>query len=306
MSHQIKKGTPMEKRPADVQRAASIWKSSYASLIVLLSLSFVSGCGGGGGADTTDQGGGDSAGNGGGGGAIPIATNTLRTYRLGDYLEYTVESSGVISDSFGSDSFTFIGEYRETVGTSPIQLPEPGAPHLLASNFSGEGVQRWSDGETERFSDTSQEYFYQDSLGSLYIVLDDEGFEYNYPKGSLELQSPLGLGVSWSNSYQIRNRSISATAFIAVEETCAILSLDETPTPIGTFETLRIQCSYAETPSDFFLYGCPFTEESTSWVHPAVGLVKQTYTQMDLPGCFGGGAFETEGTILLKGTNILP
>lgn len=319
----------MEKKATEVQCAPSIWRLSYAFLIMLPLLVLIAGCGGGdgGGGDTTEQGGGDNASNGGaaggdegdtseqdggenggnggaGGQSIPITTNTLRTYRVGDYLEYSVESSGVITDSFGSDSFTFTGEYRETVSTSPVQLPEPGSPQLFASNFAGEGMQRWSDGETDRFIDTSQEYFYQNSLGSLYIVLDDEGFQYNYPTGSLELQSPLGLGVSWANSYKIKNPSISVTGFIAVEETCAISSRDQTPTPIGTFETLRIQCNYAETPSDFFLYGCPFTEESTSWVHPSVGLIKQTYTQKDLPGCFGGGAFETEGTILLKGTNI--
>jgi len=235
---------------------------------------------------------------------IPITTNTLRTYRVGDYLEYSVQASGVFTDSFGSDRFFFNGTYRETVSTSPVQLLETGAPPLLAINFVGEWVARWPDGGTERFSDTSQVYFYQDSLGSLYIVLDDEGFQYDYPTGSLEVQSPLGVGVSWANSYQIKNPSISATEFIAVEETCAVSSRDQTPTSIGTFETFRIQCTYAETPSDFSLYGCPFTEETTSWVHPSVGLIKQTSTQTELPGCSGGGTLRTEGTVLLTGTNI--
>jgi hypothetical protein len=281
-----------------------IWSVAGLGLLFILT-----GCGGGGGGDGGDGGsGGGDGGGGGSGGAggqsIPITTNTLRTYRVGDYLEYSVQGAGVLTDPFGSVSFTSTGEYRQTVSTSPVQLPETGAPSLLAINFVGETVQRWSNGETERFIDTSQEYFYQDSLGSLYIVLDDEGFQYNYPKGSLEVQSPLGVGVSWANSYQMRNPSISATAFIAVEETCSVSGRDQTPTPIGTFETFRVQCTYTETPSDLFLYGCPFTEESTSWVHPSVGLVKQTYMQTDFPGCFGGGAFRTEGTILLKGTNI--
>jgi len=292
--------------PTKTKRMAFVRKLARTFLVAMLPLGLISGCGGGGGGGGSVEDEGDgNAGNGGAGGqSIPITTSTLRAYRVGDYLEYSVQSSGVITDSFGSDSFTFTGVYRETVSTSLVQLPEAGSPQLLASNFVGEGVQQWSDGETEGFNETSQEYFYQDSLGSLYIVLDDEGFQYNYPTGSLELQSPLGVGVSWANSYQIRNPSISTTAFIAVEETCAISGREQTPTPIGTFETFRIQCSYAETPSDFFLYGCPFTEESTSWVHPSVGLIKQTYTQTDLPGCFGGGAFQTEGTILLKGTNI--
>lgn len=250
---------------------------------------------------------GSGAGTGGGdagGQLIPISTNTLRTYQVGDYLEYSVQGSGVFTDSFASDRFFVNGTVRETISISPVQLPEPGAPALLASNLVGDGVLRWSDGVTEPFTDTSQTYFYQDSLGSLHVVLDDEGFQYNYPTGSLELQSPLGVGVSWANAYEIRDPSMSATAFIAVEEACAVQGRDQIPTPIGTFETFRIQCTYAATPSDFYLYGCPFTEESTSWVHPSVGLIKETSTQTDFPGCFGGGAFRTEATILLKDTNI--
>ena len=294
---------------------------SIAISVVLLLLT---GCGGGGSSDSRVDGDRSGAGdlptdsvndindegtpNGSAGSYYRIQTNSLRQYQIGDYAEYALTGSGTIRGAFGSDRFTFSGILSESIGPSAVQLPGLGSPRLLASTFMFSGVRVWASGQSEVQEGFGQEYFYQNGTGSIFLVLDDDGNQYNYPQGALEVQSPIGVGASWLNDYRIVNPSISNSAYIQVREACAVTRRENVITPIGTFETYRVDCDWVEIPSDPWLYGCPTQGTETAWIYPAIGTIAGQHTQSDLPGsgCPETETFNTEGKTMIKTTNVTP
>jgi len=293
--------------------------------IALLSLLFISGCGGGGGGGGSGSG---LEGDGGGAGGLPtdrpngsgndgsttgppaqtyypITTNNLRTWRVGDTWEYSVEGSVTINDHFGAYSYTVTGIERYAVRPSPVQLPGTSAPRLLALSLTYSGIAERPNGERWAEEFGGEEYFYQDASGSIYFFLDDDGWRYNYPEGALDIKSPLGVGLSWVSEYRLENPSLSS-AYSQERETCSVMRREDVTTPVGTFETFRVECEYTSIPSDVWEFGCPYQGTRTLFINPGWGVVMEKFTQTDLPSpeC-PGATFSTQSVSTIRVASIL-
>ena len=307
---------------SDIKHSNHIVRASPWVILTALTTLALFGCGGGGsGSGLEGDGGGagglptdrpDGTANDGSTGGppaqtyYPITTNNLRTWRVGETWGYSVEGSVDINDHFGAYSYTVTGIERYAVQPSPVQLPGPNAPRLLALSVTYSGIAERPNGErwVEEFG--GDEYFYQDASGSIYFVLDDDGWRYNYPEGALDIKSPLGVGLSWLSDYRVVDPSARASAYIQERETCSVMRREDVTTPVGTFETFRVECVWTSIPSDVWEFGCPQQGTRTLFINPGWGVAMEKFTQTDLPSpeC-PGAVFSTQSVSTIRAASIL-
>ena len=286
------------------------WLFSVAAIFVAMLLF---GCGGGSSGGTgSGSGVGNGSGNGSGSGsgsgadspspaappqtpAYRLSSGDLRAFSVGDSLSYATTVTGAFYD--GSSRFETTGQTTVTFAQSSFTIE--GVPPLLAraSRYSDENV-------TSVFTD----WVHQDPNGTMSIHYDSDQFFYNYPRGSTEVRSPIGVGSSWANAY-LRQDVTQTDVFgnylaLAVNESFTVIGTDTVTTSIGRFETFEVVYSRSirnDSTSGTFLSLRPVDESGTMWIHPAVGIVKWEATEIE--NTFGGD-FTTVGSFVLESTNI--
>ena len=235
----------------------------------------------------------------------PITTNNFRTWTIGETWEYSVEGSVTINDPSNSYSYTVTGIERYLVGPSPVQLPGSGAPRLLALSLAYSGIAERPNGErwVEEFD--GEDYFYQDASGSIFTVLDEDGWQYDYPQGALDIRSPLGAGLSWVSEYRVVVPSTNASEYIQERETCSVMSRENVTTPVGAFETFRVECDWTSIPSDVWELGCPQEGTRTFFINPGWGVVMEKFTQTDFPSVeCPWSVFSTQSISTIRGASV--
>jgi len=204
---------------------------------------------------------------GGGGGSGQTYSNpgtVLRTIQIGDQLRYALK----VTDEDGTER----GEFEQTYVTGPNYT----TPNRQLQTIREQGVQT-VDGAV--VSTTTADY-YQDMTNSIFLIADDaavmDGPNFDAGSYPLEIQSPIGVGSSWSY-----DKAFVATGDRSERRTlnASVTGIETVSTPFGRFNAYRVVVASTCTSSSI-LAGCDVrSSQGVFWLYPPLGIVKASYTQ---------------------------
>lgn len=226
---------------------------------------------------------------------IPIASNTLRPFFIGDFFEYTFTEEAVEAAT-GVRSL-WAGTRRHAIG----ELNDPRFGHVLTENVSDDRAVVEGSGAGNSSLTTIQTRAIRLPDGRLQVVglrLGESGNEIVYvvsPEGGIppDPDTALDVGDSYSaDTIWSDGSTVSVTTVVSAIETVTV--------PAGTFQCFRVELNRAATD--------PNTQATTNsvasqWVSPALGvpvkIVTTTTTRLST-----GGTGTLRNTAELGRTNI--
>jgi hypothetical protein len=221
----------------------------------------LTGCGGGSSGGDSGNGGDSGTGNGGTtpSGVIPANGTILRTIMAGDQITYNLTVTAKEYDWDGTvlaeDTFDTTADFSYFTSNMPL-LDD--TPMMLERRAFGDGT-------------VADSHFAQDSDGSLYQFIDENGYYYfdiDYSLWGMPfLFSPLEPHTAWSGNYHLV--SGDRTERVGVR-TVSVGGISVVNTPMGRIEAYRVILTDSEDAG----FGLGEIDTETLWINPEIGIVR--------------------------------
>lgn len=203
-----------------------------------------------------------------------IQESALKKFLPGEYIIY--ESNGGFQDQYyvgyGSAYGCYYNNEKFDRGSGSIRY--------YKSSYSGEDFPSLTTISKSIhvgsfFSAQSALEISQDSSGNVIVYMCTDGSKPNFPNGVSLVESPLYINKKWSHDQYCND---------ILKEDYDVIGKEIINTPIGKIETFKIKYnSLGKFPNgSYFDY---LVEEGFFWVHPQIGIIKQSFTINNMPYC---------------------